>query len=164
MTRARVGGSSGGDDAQSVVPSDAASAGATSHVLIVDGDCAFCRASVRWLVARDTAGLLRVATRDSAFAQGVFARHPQLGTVDALLWVQVHPQQGESVMVRWRAVHAAAQVLRGWPRVLVQGLDRLLPLRVLDAGYALVAAVRRRLPGAASCRLPDAVEAARRLA
>jgi len=132
-------------------------------VLIVDGDCAFCRASVRWLLARDTAGRLKVAARDSAFARGVFARHPALEQVDSLLWVEATPTLGEIVLTRWRAANAAAQYIGSWPGTLAENVDRLFPLRVLDAGYALVAAVRRRLPMGTACPLPDAVSAAKLL-
>jgi predicted DCC family thiol-disulfide oxidoreductase YuxK len=137
--------------------------GKVYRVLIVDGDCAFCRASVRWLLARDAAGRLRVAARDSAFARGVFARHAGLERVDSLLWVEATPSMGEFALTHWRAVNAAAQYLGGWPGILAENVDRLIPLRVLDAGYALVAVVRRRLPVGRACPLPDAVSAARLL-
>ena len=150
------------DDEWEQVPSDPA-LGSTYRVLIVDGDCAFCLGSVRWLVARDRAKLLRVAARDSAFAQRVFDRHPPLRDVDSLIWVQALPQLGEFTAVRWMAVKAASGLLGGWIPELVRAVDRLLPLRLLDAGYAIVARLRRRLPANTSCPLPDAVERARLL-
>jgi predicted DCC family thiol-disulfide oxidoreductase YuxK len=160
--RRSIEGAAGDDDRGAVVEPDR-SVGAEYRVLIVDGDCALCRASVRWLLARDSARRLRVASRDSAFARGVFARHPTVAAVDSVLWVEADPQLGEFVLTRWRATNRAARHVGGWPSVLGRGLDRLLPIRLLDAGYAVVATLRRRLWSDPSCRLPDAVHAERLL-
>jgi predicted DCC family thiol-disulfide oxidoreductase YuxK len=116
-------------------------AGATdAPVLLYDGVCGFCNATVRFILRRDRRGTLRFAALQSAFARQVVERHPELAGIDSLVWVE-----GERIWIRSSAALRAAQYLGGRWRALL--LLRAVPRPVRDAFYDLFARHRYRLFG-----------------
>jgi predicted DCC family thiol-disulfide oxidoreductase YuxK len=113
-------------------------------ILLYDGDCAFCAASVRLVLRHERRRDLRFAPLGGQLGRAVRRQHPELAGVDSVLWFEPaaggHP---ERVAVRTQAVLQVARYLGGLWRMLLLG--RLLPRRVADAVYEVVARHRRRL-------------------
>jgi predicted DCC family thiol-disulfide oxidoreductase YuxK len=107
-------------------------------VLIYDVNCAFCQRSVRLLARLDRSRVFRFSTRAAEYGQRVLDSHPWLRDVDSLILVDEN-----SVYVRSDAVIRAAASLGGAWRLVKIALVIPRPLR--DAGYKVVARVRRRL-------------------
>lgn len=145
----------------SAIPHRASAAAAP--ILVFDGDCAFCTRAVQFVLARDSRrGTLRFAARGGEAGRAVRQRHPQLETVESLLWVETVDGR-EVVSIYSDAVLATATYLGG-AYALLGGLGRLLPRFLRDPAYRLVARVRKRLTrGAATCHLPAPQELARML-
>jgi predicted DCC family thiol-disulfide oxidoreductase YuxK len=119
------------------------------RLLLIDGHCGLCQASARFVQARlHQPTRLHIAARDSDLGRRVLARHPQAAAVDSLLFVEDIEGVGELLSQRWDAVALTARELDGaWWRV-AHAVTRTVPRRLLDWGYALVAALRRRQPPA----------------
>ncbi len=118
-------------------------------VMLYDGTCGFCAASVAFILRHEQRKSLRFAPLQGAFAAGVRGRHPELEGVDSMVWVEAPGTEREQVAVRGRAVLRAAGYLgRIWA---LAGIARVLPSGLLDAGYDLVARHRHKL-----VREPDA--------
>ena len=133
-------------------------------LVMFDGHCGFCNASVRWLVRRDRRDRLRFVALESVSAAPVLARHEVGGSMargsipETILVVRNTGGAAESVLVRSDAVVALLRELpRPWPWVGVA--LRLIPRAVRDLGYRLVARWRYRIWGRLeSCPMPSAEE------
>lgn len=131
-------------------------------IMVYDGDCGFCTRSVRFVLNRDRKRLLCFASRDGVAGKGVRARHPELQSVESLLWVD-RVNGVERVLIHSDAVLAVAAYLGGIYGVLAM-LGGLVPRALRDPAYQMVAKVRRRLMGGASCcMLPSPKELGRML-
>ena len=122
-------------------------------VLLYDGACGLCAASVQFLLRHERSHELRFAPLQGEFAEQVRTRHPQLSDVDSMVWVE--PGEGrtrESVFVRSAAALRAARYLGGLWRLSAIGW--LVPRVLRDAAYNFIARHRHRLPGAEQCYLP----------
>jgi predicted DCC family thiol-disulfide oxidoreductase YuxK len=129
---------------------------AVDPVLLYDGTCGFCAESVQLVLRHDRRRTLRFAALQGAFGTAVRARHPELARVDSVVWVD-SPDGGpaERVLVRSDAALRVARYLGGWFHLARAG--GLLPRRVRDAAYDLVARHRHRLSGdGPSCLVPAA--------
>ncbi|MFZ5479328.1 MAG: thiol-disulfide oxidoreductase DCC family protein [Myxococcota bacterium] len=118
-------------------------------IVLYDGTCGFCDASVRWLLAHDRAGVFRYAPLQGETAASLRARHPEIpADIDTLVLVE-----GDRVSLRSTAV---ARILARLPspwRVL--GWLRVVPRPLRDLGYRAFAAVRYRVWGRVeACRVP----------
>lgn len=112
-------------------------------VLLYDGTCGLCAASVQFVLKRDPAGELRFAALDSAFGQSVVEQHPELRGVDSLVWVERPDGARGRVLVRSGAVLRVAEYLGGaWRMALVLWL---VPPFVRDAVYRFIARHRHRI-------------------
>jgi predicted DCC family thiol-disulfide oxidoreductase YuxK len=123
-------------------------------VLLFDGTCGFCAASVQLILRHDRRGTLRFAPLQSAYGGGVRGRHPELG-LDSIVWVEPAADgTPERVFVRSAASLRVARYLGGvWRLALVYAL---LPVRLRDAAYDFVARHRHHLPGSGnSCLVPS---------
>ena len=133
-------------------------------LVMFDGHCGFCNASVRWLLRRDRRDRLRFVALESVSAATVLARHEVGGsmaggaTPETILVVRDTGGAAESVLVRSDAVVALLRELpRPWPWVGVA--LRLIPQALRDLGYRLVARWRYRIWGRLeSCPVPSAEE------
>jgi predicted DCC family thiol-disulfide oxidoreductase YuxK len=124
-----------------------------SPVLLYDGLCGFCNATVQFVLPRDRTARLRFAPLQGEFAREVFARHPELAGVDSLILVETDDAGHERVSVRSESVLRLAPYLGGlWPAAFVL---RIVPRAVRDWAYDRFASVRYRLFGRYdSCPLP----------
>jgi predicted DCC family thiol-disulfide oxidoreductase YuxK len=128
-------------------------------VLLYDGTCGLCAASVRFVLDHDAGGELRFATLDSAFGHAVRARHPELDDVDSVVWVE-RGDRGERVLTRSTAAIRVARYLGGWWRLAA--FAWIVPRPIRDAIYRLIAKHRHRLTQSGpECLVPSAAERAR---
>ncbi len=131
-------------------------------VLLYDGACGLCAASVRFVLRHETRADLRFAPLQGTLGAEVISRHPELATVDSMMWLDpADSARGtpEQVSTRSTAAFRVAEYLGGWWRLLLVG--RLLPRSVRDALYSWVARHRHRLGWGGSdegdgdgCRIP----------
>ena len=134
---------------------------ARHHLMLYDGECGFCSAAVQFVLARDRRAVFHFAALQSAVAAEVLA--PFGGRpADLTTFYVIEDYRGTRPVLHARATAAlvTAQAL-GWPWSMAAVL-RLLPRRLLDASYNLVARHRHDILGAAdSCVLPRPEERAR---
>jgi len=125
----------------------------SQNLLLFDGTCGFCAASVQFILRHERRGTLRFAPLQGRTADEVLRRHPELLGVDSMVWVEGLGGPSETVRVRSGAVLQVASYLgRFWQ---VAQLGRLLPSRLADAVYDLVARHRHRIfQEPESCYLP----------
>jgi predicted DCC family thiol-disulfide oxidoreductase YuxK len=122
-------------------------------VLLYDGSCGFCAASVQFILRHERAGNLRFAPLQGRLAGDVRQRHPSLDGVDSMVWVEGAGTSTERVLVRSDAVLRAAGYLGGiWGTARLGGV---LPVVVRDAVYDFIARHRHKVLGRAEvCYLP----------
>jgi predicted DCC family thiol-disulfide oxidoreductase YuxK len=122
---------------------------ATHPVVIFDGECNFCDASVNFIIDRDPVGLFRFASRQSPAGQRIMRERgvPEEG-LDSMILVE-----DDRVLVRSAAGLSIAKRLSGaWP-VLYAFIAVPGPWR--DAVYDLIAKNRKRILGARdACAVP----------
>ena len=122
------------------------------QILIIDGECAVCRACARWIEARWT----RPSPPVIVASQHVHDEFPRLATPsdtelrESLWWIE-----GDRREPGARAV-ARALIATSSPWRLVGAVVLMPPLSWLAAGvYRIIARHRHRLPGAtAACATP----------
>jgi predicted DCC family thiol-disulfide oxidoreductase YuxK len=112
-------------------------------VLLYDGRCGFCAASIQLVLRHDKREVLRFASLDSQYAAQLLERHPELRAVDSLLWVDPGPPGEERVLDRSDAALRVATYLGGAWRPA--GAFRLVPRPLRDALYTVLARHRHRL-------------------
>jgi predicted DCC family thiol-disulfide oxidoreductase YuxK len=131
-------------------------------LLLYDGTCGFCAASVQFVLRHERQHGLRFAALESDVGAAIRARHPALAGVDSMIWVEP-TATGELVLTRSSAALRVSRYLGGPWRALA--LASLVPRPIRDAVYDLIARHRHRLvPGAAQCYLPPPAVRARFLA
>ncbi len=138
-----------------------------THLLLYDGTCGFCASSVQWVLRRDARGTLRFAALQGETARPILARHPELASVDSVVWVEGSPEVLEArearearevVLVRSEAAMAVGRYLGG-PWSVAAQLAALIPRVVRDRGYDLIARHRHKLTrNGPECLLPTAEE------
>jgi predicted DCC family thiol-disulfide oxidoreductase YuxK len=115
-------------------------------LLLYDGTCGLCIASVQFVLAHESSKTLRFAALQGPIGAEVVRRHPRLSAVDSVIWFEPetasHP---EMVLVKSDAVLRIAKYLGGWWRLF--GVISLLPRSIRDAVYDFVARNRHRFPG-----------------
>jgi predicted DCC family thiol-disulfide oxidoreductase YuxK len=136
-------------------------------VLLFDGVCGLCNWTVRVVIRLDRRGGIRFAPLGGAFAAGVLEHHPELRDVDSLVLVERPSVGGHAaaadpsrrrvrVHVKSAAVLRLAHHLGGPWRAL--GILKVVPGRVLDWGYNLVARHRYAVFGRFAERPPPPVD------
>jgi predicted DCC family thiol-disulfide oxidoreductase YuxK len=134
-------------------------------LVMFDGHCGFCNASIRWLLRRDRRDRLRFVALESATAAPLLKRQGRGGAdsaqdVDSGTMLVFRDVGGaaESVLERSDAAVALLRELpRPWCRVGVA--LNWVPRAVRDFGYRIVARWRYRIWGRLeSCPLPTAEE------
>jgi predicted DCC family thiol-disulfide oxidoreductase YuxK len=120
-------------------------------ILLYDGSCGFCTASVQFVLRHDRLGTLRFAAIQSPFSERVLAEHPELRGVDSVVWVD--PVKGQ-VLTRSAAGLRVAAYLGGMWRLAL--ILRIVPRPIRDWGYDLVARHRHLLIGRETqCLVPS---------
>lgn len=128
---------------------DSGPPGGDHPVLLFDGVCNLCNGLVRFLVRRDPAGRIRYASLQSEAGQALLARAGLPEDPDTVVLVE-----GDRAYTKSAAVVRVAELL-GWPYRLLR-VARLLPRRLRDAGYDVVAANRYDWFGRRErCMVPD---------
>jgi predicted DCC family thiol-disulfide oxidoreductase YuxK len=130
-------------------------------LVVFDGHCGFCNASVRWLLRRDRWNRLRFVALESEKVAGLLERHSLSGLDSAsgtMLVVRDAGEAWESVLVRSDAVVALLRELpQPWPAVGVA--LKWIPWPVRELGYRMIARWRHRIWGRLeSCPVPTAEE------
>jgi predicted DCC family thiol-disulfide oxidoreductase YuxK len=124
-------------------------------IILYDGVCGLCHRLNRFVLARDAAGRFRFAALQSPLAGEILARHGRdPRDLDTLYLVLGHGQADERLL---RKSDAALWILRelGGPWRAAPAL-RVVPRRLRDLGYDLVARSRYRVFGRYdTCPLPD---------
>ena len=125
-------------------------------ILLYDGVCSVCDATVQAILRHDRRGLMRFAALESHYGEAVKIRHPELCGVDSLVVVErVAGTDAERVFVRSSAALRVAAYLGGWWRLLL--VFGLVPRAMRDWLYDAFARNRYRLFGKVDrCRLPAA--------
>lgn len=133
----------------------------TARLVLYDGQCGFCDATVQWLLDKDREGKLHFAPLDGPTAAGVRARHPRMPTgLDSLVYVEVDRSGRERVYWYSRAVFAICGQLP-LPWRLARAL-LVIPQFLSDLGYRMFARIRYRIWGRLdACRIPRPEERAR---
>lgn len=122
-------------------------------VLLYDGVCGVCNRSVRTILRFDPTGPLRFAALESVLAKAIVERHPEIGSVDSVVFVDDPGGPSERVAVRSAAVLRVANYLGGPWRMFA--VARVIPAPLRDWLYDRFAAVRYRIGGKYdSCPLP----------
>lgn len=131
------------------------------QLVLYDGTCGFCHASVQWLIAADPRGHFTYAPLQGTTAAELRARHPELPTdLDSVIFVEAVDTPAERVWWRSHAIFRICSLLGGV--YSLAGWLRFLPRPLTDWGYDRVARIRHRLaPAPEACRLPSPHEAAR---
>lgn len=111
-------------------------------LLLYDGACGLCAASVQFILRHERRHTLRFAALQSDLGVRIRARHPELANVDSMMWVEGEGE-GERVSVRSGAALLAAKYVGGAWSLVAAGAVLPLPLR--DAIYDLIARHRHSL-------------------
>jgi predicted DCC family thiol-disulfide oxidoreductase YuxK len=120
-------------------------------VLLFDGECGLCQASVRFILRHERHPTLHFAPLAGQFGSAVLARHPALASANSMVWVTDAEGPDERVVIRSAAALGAARYLGGLWALL--GVFVLIPQAIRDRLYDLVARHRHRI-GLAACSLP----------
>ena len=121
-------------------------------VVLFDGDCGFCNATVRWSVERDPLARLRFAPLRSAAARRTVALADPHTDFDALPDAIVLVDEGGIHTASTAVLRIARHLRTPYPAV---SLALLVPRPLRDAVYRVVARNRRRWFGrSADCPLP----------
>jgi predicted DCC family thiol-disulfide oxidoreductase YuxK len=128
-------------------------------VLLYDGTCGFCAASVQFVLRHERQHGLRFAPLDSDLGRAIRARNPALASVDSMVWVEP-TATGEQVLTRSAAALRLARYIGGPWRALAAAA--IVPRPIRDAVYDLIARHRHRLVrGSEQCYLPPPAARAR---
>ena len=128
-------------------------------MLLYDGTCGFCAASVQFVLRHERNQSLRFAGLESELGRSIRARHPELATVDSMIWVEPRPD-GERLLVRSAAALRTARYLGGPWRLAIVGY--IVPRILRDALYDVIARHRHRFTrGGERCYIPSPAVRAR---
>lgn len=134
-----------------------------SALLLYDGTCGFCAESVQFVLGHDRRRReLRFASLQGPTGTDVRGRHPELETVDSVIWYEPgSPGEREVILVRSSAVLRVLRYLGGAWRVLAW-LGALVPRPLRDGVYDFVARHRHKLVRSAPvCVVPSEDQRAR---
>ena len=131
-------------------------------ILLYDGTCGLCARSVQFVLQHERrAKTLRFASLQGATGTAVRRRHPELESVDSVIWYAPAESSGaERVLVKSNAALEVLSYLGGGWRALAM-LSRMAPRVLRDAVYDLVARHRHKLAGGDVCVLPTPEERVR---
>lgn len=126
-------------------------------ILLYDGECGVCAASVQFILQHERRHSLRFAALQSELGQRLREAAGVTCEVDSLLWIDAREQQ--VVALKWsEAVLAVASYLGGgWGASWVL---RVVPRGLRDAAYRLFARHRKRW-ASSHCPLPTQDQRAR---
>ncbi len=112
-------------------------------LLLYDGACGFCAASVQFVLRHERRHSLRFAALESDIGRAIRSRHPHLGAVDSMIWVDEAGSPRERVLTRSAAALEVARYMGGVWRLAAIG--RAVPSFLRDAVYDFIARHRHTL-------------------
>jgi len=122
-------------------------------ILLYDGACGFCTASVQFILAHERQQSLRFASLQGAMASAIRATHPKLTEVDSIVWLESSSKGDAKLWFRSAAALRVAWYMGGLWRFAAIGY--LVPAALRDRLYDIIARHRHRLfPVPATCWLP----------
>jgi predicted DCC family thiol-disulfide oxidoreductase YuxK len=141
--------------------SEAPRAAEGASIILYDGVCGLCHRLNRFVLTRDPAGRFRFAALQSVLAREILTRHGRdPRDLDTLYLVLGYGRPDECLLRKSEAALWILGELDG-PWRAASGL-RVVPRRLRDLGYDLVAHTRYRLFGRFdACPVPDARHRAR---
>lgn len=118
-------------------------------IVLFDGECSFCDASVQFILKRDPAGEFNFASLQSEVGKQFLAQHQIPADVSTMVLIE-----NEKAFTRSSAALKVARKLPGlWPILYV---FMLVPKIIRDGVYNLIARNRYLLMGKKdACALPD---------
>lgn len=121
---------------------------AEQPIILFDGVCNFCNASVNFLIDHDRRGRLRFASQQSIAGRRLMQRHRLPPSLSTLVMIE----HGRASM-KWAAILRIVRYLPfPWPFLQAAAV---IPRSLGDAAYDLLAANRYRWFGRTdACRLP----------
>lgn len=121
-------------------------------IILFDGVCNFCNASINFVIDHDTARRFRFASLQSDIGQQILTENRRsLSDFDTVLLVREGKLYKKST-----AALEIARYLRGWSWLYT---FRFIPRFIRDVVYNLIAKNRYRIFGKSeSCRIPTAEE------
>ena len=123
-------------------------------VILFDGVCNFCNASINWIISHDPARRYRFAALQSEYGQKLLQKTNR----DAVNFDSVILWRDGQVFEKSEAALEIARYLRGWGWLYA---FRFVPLFIRNFFYDLVARNRYRLFGRTeTCRIPSQEERA----
>jgi predicted DCC family thiol-disulfide oxidoreductase YuxK len=126
----------------------------TGAVLLYDGTCGICNGTVQFIMRNDRRGSLHFAALESPFGLAMRRRHPELATVDSVVWIDT-TDGPERVLIRSDAALRVTSYL-GIPWSWA-AIARVIPRAWRDAAYDAFARRRYGWFGrAVSCPIPTA--------
>lgn len=124
-----------------------------SPVLLYDGVCGFCNGAVQFILRHEFRHTLRFAALQGKFAAELRARHPEVGDVDSVVWLE-GDGPAEQVYIRSNAALGMASYLGGFWKLLL--VFWVVPRVVRDFCYDWFARHRYRWFGKyATCPVPS---------
>ncbi|MCM3280666.1 thiol-disulfide oxidoreductase DCC family protein [Exiguobacterium sp. MER 193] len=118
-------------------------------IVLFDGDCNFCDASVQFIIHHDRHASIHFASLQSEVGQSLRTRHRIPESVDSIVYIE----EGVPYLKSDAAIRIAEHLDGRW-RLL--RLIRFIPRPIRDHGYALFAKHRTRLFGKKEvCTLPS---------
>jgi predicted DCC family thiol-disulfide oxidoreductase YuxK len=128
---------------------------AAHPILFFDGVCGLCDITVKWLIARDPAGILRYAPLQGETAARVLPPADSQNLQSVVLMDEAGVHRRSAAVVR------SLRHLGGRYRWLARGLW-LVPAPIRELGYKIISKLRYRLFGKRDlCRLPKQGESTR---
>jgi predicted DCC family thiol-disulfide oxidoreductase YuxK len=118
-------------------------------VILFDGECAFCEASIRFIARHDPAWYFRFGASQSPKGAALLASY---GLTREMTRSIVLIEDGQVYLRSTATLRIAARLTAPWR---LASVFLYVPRPVRDGAYAVVAAVRRRLAGRANaCEVP----------
>jgi predicted DCC family thiol-disulfide oxidoreductase YuxK len=117
-------------------------------IVLFDGDCAFCNASVVWIIRRNPSDTLRFAPLESPEGKRALGSRAVADTRNTMVLIDaagVHTSSTASLRI-------ASHLTQPWALLGACGL--VIPRPIRDAVYRLIARNRHRIYGAAVCEVP----------
>jgi predicted DCC family thiol-disulfide oxidoreductase YuxK len=109
-------------------------------VLLYDGACGFCNATIQFILKRDRRGTLRFAPLSSPYAERALATHPEIRGIDSVVWLEL---ADDRPLTRSAAGLRVAGYLGGLWRLAL--IFWVVPPPIRDWVYDLVARHRHLL-------------------
>lgn len=121
-------------------------------IVIFDGQCVLCGKAVKWLLKRDTEGVLGFTASDSAWAQDLFKNKNT--DIKLLNSVALYENSSNNLYIRSAAIKRVVGILKQQNRLMLT--SGLLYMLANDFFYNIVAKYRYKIFGTLkSCQISD---------